>query len=90
MKLLRCNGPLPRVRPRRDPLEAGPCIPKFVPFRLPPPMPKLHPSLQGSPIWPNSSESALVRYDVKYQMGNAHDAGLCPSPSPGRRVGPVV
>lgn len=49
-----------------------------------------HPSLQGSPIWPNSSESALVRYDARDQMGNTHDAGLPPSPSPGHRVGPVV
>lgn len=35
---------------------------------------------QGSPIPPNSSESALVRYDARYQMPSAHDAG--PSPSP--------
>lgn len=40
------------------------------------------PFFQGSPILPNSSESALVRYDARYKMGNAHDAGPSSSPQP--------
>lgn len=49
-----------------------------------------HPSLQGSPIWPNSSESALVRYDVKYPDGRRTRCGAHSQSQPRSSRGPPL
>lgn len=49
---------------------------------------RVHPSLQGSPIWPNSSESALVRHDVKYPDGRRTRCGALSQSQPRSSRGP--
>lgn len=87
VKLLRCNGALPRVRQRRG-LDGRPLYPELVPSQPPPPMPKLILPL------PSFSYSAqLVRAGpatVYGTMGKGPDAQRTRCGAQPRSPAPVV